>query len=416
MANCKKLTIQILILTVLPLLLSARLQADRVINLKKALHLAKKNNVTLKKQQNEIQIARHNLQSALYSLWVPNASISFDTSFLDQDTINDAKIGTNMIITNIPVVDAGYTPTGNYVPLPISDPDAKNIATVQNPALSARLSINKPLFAGFALKTAVENARYKLKTARRILKEKTTAVTCKVMRDFYNLFLLQQQIDLTSDMLNNLRERTATMKANYDAGRISEYEYTSVKVQYLNMAPEIIKLSNTLLTAKRSFINYLGIDNKKPVKFEGEISQIKKLQIPDYTKKQFTEKALLHNSSIETLRDTLKNIARQKKSLRSARLPTVSGYFNFQYQYAFDEKEMAADNNRTWQPSWNLGLQLNLPLSKAVPFSSAQKKEQNAALQEKNASIQLTDLKRNIELQVTSLLQKIKETGEILKS
>ncbi len=132
-------------------------------------------------------------------------------------------------------------------------------------SLSATLPLNTALRNGIqATVIDYQSGRLSLETAEKQLAR-------DVRKSFYNLLLMQQNIEIMQQSIAAADRRYAQARANYQAGLVPEYAVLSAQVALENLKPAIEALRNGYEAALGGLRLTLGLDRKTPLELDGSI-------------------------------------------------------------------------------------------------------------------------------------------------
>jgi outer membrane protein TolC len=356
-----------------------------------------RNNLDIQQASKDVAIARAQYDESFADFALPSISLSGGVNYLDPLTIS------NSILTT----PSSYSVIGSQV-FPASFSTTTNIFADN---YSAGLSISKPLFTGFKLWDSLQMERISLDLAEKKLEDKKKEVINNVQISFYNLFLLKENVNLTADLDKSLKERLNFSQANYNAGLVSEYDYISAQVQYLNNQPKLFQKKNAYIAAKIAFCNTIGVKDSDQVEFIGNLMDSTNIQLYHTNLSESIVLALSNDISLQSLAYSLETLKFSKGIAEAGRYPYLAGNFSYQYNY---KKQTLSDTDRTWVPSWNIGLQLSVPLDGWIPISRTAK-----SLQELDETIAKTELtmkqaEDGIVLQVKTFFMQIEEAKQTM--
>jgi outer membrane protein TolC len=411
----KSRLILILLATKTIFLLSVAFTQTTTLSLSNCIELALRNNNTLAQYEKDIKIAEAQYLQALGDLYTPSISASGSYTILDPKTVDNGKIVTpeyGYVVTNMPVLQNGI-PTGSYVPVPVMIP--KGFQTNQQvfqDNYSMGISITKPLFTGFKLWNATKIKKLNLELAKQKYEDKKREIVTSISTSFYNLLLIRENIKLLEDLDKSLKERWNYALSAYNAGIVSEYDKIRAEVSYKNNQPNLIKIKNAYITAKIAFCNQIGITNYDDIEFTGNLLDSTNISV-SISLEEATTLAISNDINLKNIDYTIENLKITKQITSANRYPTVTGFFNYKYDY---KKEKSSDTDRKWVDSWSAGIQLTMPIDSWIPFTKTYHTENEIDENIKKLELTRQQLIDSIRLQVKNIFLQIEQSKELIVS
>ncbi len=357
------------------------------INLSNALELGMKNNLTLLQTIKDVEIAKSQVNQAFASLYLPDITASGSFSLLDPQTVDNATT-VYMGVTN---------------------------QSVWQDNCGMALKITKPLFAGFSLRTTYDLRQWNYELAQKKLEDKRREVRYQITKDFYNLFLVQENIVLMEDLQTQLSQTVMFTRANYRAGLASDYDLIQVEVQWLNQKPNILKMKNAYETAKLAFCQSIGLDSSEGVVFIGSLWDATNLTVPGVPDEEIVSMAMTNDINLVSLQYALRTYDFSLRLAQAARYPSLSAYFNVGLDYKKNyDRETTDDPERAWNSSWTAGLQLSIPIDDWIPVSSQANAIREVEANREKTKLAIEQYVQTVRLQTLSLLKTIQQSLETM--
>lgn len=357
----------------------------RTITCDQAVGLMMKNNLDILQAEKDIAIARAQLGQSVADYWLPGVSGSGSFTLSGSENIN-----TGYQTTNISGQD--------YV-----------IANTYPDNYSAGISVSKTLFNGFQLWNAREIQQKNYEQA--LWKYRDTIQTNKIsaIQSYYQLLVYRQNIRVLEITGKALQDRLDYMTGLYRKGATNEIAYLQALVNYKNNIPKLVQASNTYSGAMRDFRLLIGITNNDSVELAGSVSDMTNGFTNGLSYPVMAENAVSNDSSLHTIELNLETAKLNRSTAELSRLPSLSANFSYRLDY---KRDSTSYNFRSWQPSWNGGLSLNVPIEGWLCFSKeAQAISQYAGTVEK-LELSKTQRVQNILSQVEKSLVNLKYLQE----
>lgn len=320
----KKIIMQIALLCVPSLMMSAQETPTMDLTLEKAIQIALDENPTIQVADKEIKlkkIANREAWEALIPTLTANGNIQHTLLAaemkLNGNSFKMGKDGTNTV-----------TASGTLA-LPIF-----NFSIFQNAKLTKediRLAREKARGSRIDLVHQVKKAYYQLLLAYD---------ACQVMTEAYNVSL---------QSFNNVNEK-------YKVGKVSEYDKLTAEVQMRNMNSSKISSENDVTLVELQLKVLMGItEDVKLIPSEKLRDYEGNLKLVNTDNEDYSD-----NSSLRQL-DYNFNLLRKTKSVLYANLmPTLSFSLTGQYQSQYNENWKIFDYQ--WSPSANFAISLTVPI------------------------------------------------------
>jgi outer membrane protein TolC len=378
----KKFLIPFLLFIAAPYLSFADMIA---IDVDTAVNIALSKNQDIRQYEQDVQVAQAKVQQTVASLYYPDINLGLTFTYLDQDTVNSG----NPVVTGVTNVNVW---ADNY---------------------SASLKVNKPIFLGFTLLNSLKLQQINLELAKKKLDSKKNDIIYQAKKDFYNLFLLRENIRLTEEMNIQLSNTLKFTKANYNAGMVSKYDLIRMEVQYQNNQPKLLKLRNAYKIAVMGFLQSLGLPQDTAADFKGSIFDITNIGVPGYNVDQSTVLAKSNDITLIGMQFSMETLKVSKDMAAAGYYPSLNGFFNLGADYK-KNTDAAIDADRVFKPSWNFGLALSIPIDDWIPGSKTE-----ASLAEMDSSIEkikiaMKQYEDTVSLQVKTLYMQIDEANSTL--
>jgi len=314
-----------------------------------AVDLALGNNLDVRQAEQDVLMARADLGAAWADLYLPSLFLSGSFGYTDPVTVSN------------PFPD-GY---------------------------SAGVTVRKDLFSGGRYWFAKEARRYALDYAEVRLADKKREVERATRLDFYALLLLKEKLRIAVEADKNLRYRLESARLNYANGVISQLDYLKEQVRYKNNQPLLLKAQNDYKMARLAFAAFLGLEtgpnaaDRNPGPAEGGFDSSPPKPVPTFREgpepagdildslrvalisddeTKLTEAALARDLSLRALDYESAVTDANRNTLLASRWPTLSGSFNFKFDY-----KSSGGTDRAFTPGWIANLSLNIPLDPWLP-------------------------------------------------
>jgi outer membrane protein len=362
--------------------------------------MACKNNLQLLQAEKDLSATEAQYNGSISDLFMPSVNLSGNITYIDPTTVDNSKI-------TLPPIAMYVNPLTPNTVYPVSI--SAQMVYADNYGTS--LSITKLLFSGFRFMNSMKIKKKNYKLAREKLEDMKRQISSATAISFYYLFLLKENIKLTTDLDKNLKDRMNYTRANFNAGMATQYNSIRAEVAYKNNHPVLLKVSNAYLSAKMDFCNSIGIKDYVNTYFSGDLSDCKNIQL-QISEAEAIPLALSSDINLKTIDSAIETLKLSREITASTRSPVLSAFFNDKYVYGL-ENFLAA--GRTWFNLWNVGIQISIPLDTLLPVSKTA-----FNLTEWEQNIKKAELARQqsidgITLKVRNLIMQIDQTKQAIE-
>ncbi len=233
---------------------------------------------------------------------------------------------------------------------------------------------------------------------------------------FYNIILLQQNIEIAQESLRLTQERLAQTRLRYNAGLIDRYALLSAQVAVENARPRVIEMESRYRDSLRRFNLAIGVPLDTPadnVELIGEINP----QIFAINRDKIVVDIPTLNPSLQNLAISEAIIANSLSTHISQFIPSLTlGYqlsptFRNDFTENFDIFE--SDN---WDIGGGFRITLNIPLDPLIPFSSTWVNISNTSRQLETARLQQEESRKNLIIQAQSQIDTLERVQALLNA
>lgn len=179
-------------------------------------------------------------------------------------------------------LDASYTrnisPTVNFLPAQIFDPSAgpDDYIGVQFGAdntYSSAIAIEQPLFrAGVLVALGAANRFESLQ--EEVVRGRAQTVVTQLRMSYYQLLLAQEQVRLTSNSVERVRQSLKETRALNRAGLASDYDVLRLEVELANLEPNLRRAENAVRQARRQLAIQANLDDHDALRVTGALAEM----------------------------------------------------------------------------------------------------------------------------------------------
>jgi outer membrane protein len=198
---------------------------------------------------------------------------------------------------------------------------------------SASVTLTQVLFSSAVFEGIGASQTY-YELAKSQLDNTVSKTVLSVQTTFYGVLLAKAVMNITNASFVNAQENFDNVKALYNQGMVSEFDYLQAEVRVENIRPIVLKTENILSTAKDGLKVAIGINQAKDVDVSGEI----KLDSIDISNEdELIQEALNSNFDIQSL-ELKKEVDKAFIQLDvSEYWPTLAAFGNYTYAGSSDK-------------------------------------------------------------------------------
>ena len=354
-----------------------------------AIEIALKNNLDVLQAEKNVKVAEALLGQNYAQLLIPTITANGDFSYVDPETAargiySETVAGQTVVITN--------TYQDNY---------------------SSSLSLTKPLFAGLKYWNSVITQQLSVDLLKSKLEDIKKGVELSVTTNFYNLFLLHENVQIYSEMDKYLKGVSAQAEAQYNRKMISELDYLKAILPYKTNLPLMLKAIHSEILTKATLCDQLNISNYNSVEFVGNFLDLTNFDTEATNETEYLGFALTNDINLKSILCSLATSKLNKQTSELSRLPAVTLGYTFTEDYI---NSTTMINTRSWTPGWTLDLQLSMPIDDLLPFSSLSKSIEAMDEGIKQMEYSNTEQINTVRETVKSSIQQIEELKETVDS
>jgi outer membrane protein TolC len=288
--------------------------------------------------------------------------------------------------------------------------------TIDLPRWSVSGSLSVSLNINFALLEGIRNLKLEYEGGLVSYEAAKSQLERDVRKAYYQILLLQQNIELMNENLRAAERRVELARANYEAGLAPELTLLQAQVAMENLKPAINEIGNTMQVLLVSFVMTLGLPRGSHIELSpAEIPPFVPLNIEDLVTKASSGKP-----EIQELRQNIIIMeSRRKMLVYQAYTPYLSLGWNADPTFQGDPWKDPWFKLDNWkQRSGMFRLTLGFRLNSLLPFSSEAQGIKDLDDTIRTLNINLGQLIRGAEVEIynsVSQLEKSQATVEALR-
>ncbi|MDR2029800.1 MAG: TolC family protein [Treponema sp.] len=327
------------------------------------------------------------------------------------------EIAGTLARSNVATSSTGFLPVRLWT---LSPPDnmvyGVSPYTIDLPQWSVSGSLSVSLNINFALFEGIRNLRLEYEGGLVSYEAAKSQLERDVRKSYYQILLLQQNIELVNENLRAAERRVELARANFEAGLAPELTLLQAQVAMENLKPAINEMGNSMQVLLVSFVMTLGLPRGTQIELgPAEIPPFAPLDIEDLVAKASSGKP-----EIQELRQNIIIMESRRKMLtHQAYTPYLSLGWNADPTFQGDPWKDPWFNLDNWkQRSGMFRVTLGFRLNSLLPFSSESQGIKDVDDTLRTLNINLGLLIRSAEVSIynaVSQLEKSQVTVEALR-
>lgn len=365
----KKVLVLILIITAYTI---AQTQNATILSLDQAINLAIEKNADLKIAAMEVTKSEEKLREARSGLF-PKIDLG----------------GQYQRYINKPVI---FLPPGS--------PFGQTLTIGSDNSYAATATLSVPLFA-WSLYQGIGLASDALDITKQNYLSIKNKIVADVKKSFLTVILTRETRDVMQQSLANAEDNLENIKKLNKAGTLSDYDVLRAEVQVENLRPVVLQMENNFILSLDALKVTIGLDANQQIDVTSNMDYKESYIIP--SEQDIIDELIKNNPQLAILDKQIKLNDKNISVEKSAYLPTLAGFGNYQYQAQANDFQFSDYN---WVKTFVLGLQLQVPIFNGF-------KTQARVNQAEIGLNQSVEQKRNfteaIKTQAISILYRIKQ-------
>jgi len=262
------------------------------------------------------------------------------------------------------------------------------------------LTLTQTLFSSAVFKGIGASGTY-YNLAKAELNNQVSKTVLSVQKSFYNVLIATEVFNITQSSFQNAQENLANVKALFDEGMVSEFDFLQAEVRVENIRPVLLQMENMLKSSKDALKIMIGFDRQKEIELQGNF---------DYSPINIDDEEALINEALQSNFD-LKSLD-LKKQVDEAFIeldvseywPTIAAFGNYSYSGSSEDWDFQNYNSITVGVNFAINLWQGNRTKNAVEQSTITFRQTEEQLQQAkeytilNVNSKLLELKRVWEL------------------
>jgi len=259
----------------------------------------------------------------------------------------------------------------------------------------AGAQISQPIFAGGAIKSAIQLAEHGAEAAEAGLVEARSEVVLQVREAYYAAVLAAESEAIVAASVQLASDHLARVRLVKESGQASELDVLRGEVELDNLRPQLVQAENARQLALLNLKRLVNVPAETPVVLTTSLTGADPgLPAPDSVRIPTLAEAsawLTRRASVQASEQRIRMREAQADIARAAFLPKLALTGNFQRQ-AFPTGFMPQD----WRDDWNVGFAVSWPLFQGFRRSA---ELDVAKAQVRQAQLQAAQLREGVRLE-----------------
>ncbi len=377
--------------------------APLVLSVETAVELGLANNYNLKIQESTAAGKERSRKDA-WNVFLPDISMSatLSRSNSSQTVAGTAVLGLDPMsgITEPTTADGMY----DYLMLTSYESEISPWTAVGN--ISAQLALSAAMFNGIKqLELDYNNALLELDSSKQNTEK-------SIKTNFYNLLLLQEQIDVLKKNIKTTEARLESMEDMYQYGYITEIDLLNTKAGLASMGPSLLKIENGYEQLKMVFLMDLGLNLNQKIILDGSVEASPEIWDAD----SLVNTYMANRIDIQQLTIAQKMLENGKSAtINQSLLPAlVLGWSYSPYQADPFESETWGDDGY-FGDNGSFSVTLSLPVEDWLPHSGTSNSIREAGDEIERMAYQKELAFLGAEMEIRSLVMTLNTSRESLK-
>ena len=267
---------------------------------------------------------------------------------------------------------------------------------------SAGAKITQPLWRSGTISAGIRYARLYAASTDAEIAAQTQATIEQVSRQFYDVLLAQQLVEVYEGSLGVAERMLATAKSKRSAGTVADYEVLRAEVEVASSNSDLIKERNALRNARVTLLHTMGVDQDSDITLSGEFAY-------EPVEADLAEMIAVALEQRPDLVQAEANVRMAEENLAIAK----SAYGPSADIYASGNFRNPGEGDDDWSDSWKAGATLTYTLFDGLERRG---KIDRATAKLRQAEAALRDAEENARVEVTQAVLSLRNADELYQS
>ena len=269
--------------------------------------------------------------------------------------------------------------------------------------MTGGFNVSLPVFAPSLYKT-IGLSKTDVKMAVEKSRASKLDMVNQVTKAFYQLLLAQDSYEVLQKSYKQSEDNFNVVKAQFEQGKVSEYDKISAEVQMRSLKPNVVSAGNAVELAMLQLKVLMGLEENSSIAIDANLKDYEMAMFSRQAQPQ-PENITLGNSTLKQLDLNAESLKKNLQLKKMSFLPTLSA--NFQYTYVSMSENLHLAHYH-WMPYSTAGLSLTIPLFKGSNFTQVKQ----AKLKLKQLDQTRINTERQLKMQAQSYLNNMASSTE----
>lgn len=287
------------------------------------------------------------------------------------------------------------------------------------------ISISQTLFNGSAF-AAIAGAQQFKDVNQRAVDRQTQILADDVRRTFYEALFAQERVRVLDQRIERTDQTLQEVAKQVRQGVTPKFQRLSAEVELSNLETELVQARNTADQAIDQLKVAMGLTTNRPIRLQGTLRNADPSMFLNVSVQRAVETAMDRRPDVEQARLAIDLREVEKNTVRSQYLPRLSAIANFNYTgrvpddrqlalsdpndpFAFSTQDRGFFNSDFWNPSVNVGLQLNWNIFNGFQ-TTARMEQREVAI--RRAEIDYQQAQQSVEVEVRQALRSLQNARQ----
>lgn len=300
------------------------------------------------------------------------------------------------------------------------------------------LQLTQTLYSKQAF-TSVRGSKQFKDVNRHARDRQVQTVTNEVVTAFYQALLARERTQVLRKSVERAEATLQEVATRVEQGVIPKAQRLGANVELSNVRTQFIEAQNAADLARDNLKRTIGLSPERPIELEGDLEKqqddgLQQVSLETISMSNAVDRAIENRPDLKRARLNVELREIETEANRSAFYPRVEALANVTYSgrvpddrsriqttdpqdptnpFYFREQERAFFNDSFWNPSFNVGLQLNWNLFSGFQRSS---RVQQAQIQRRQAELQRDRLRKAVKVEVRKAIRDLQTARERIES
>ena len=357
-------------------------------SLQDVIDMALLNNLLLAQAKKDLESAQALYTGSIQDFYVPNLSTTVSAGFRDLFTTSKNKL------------DIAATSLGFNMDIAIPS-----------------IVLSKTIFNGFANLYAYRIAKENYLNIQNTYSNKMREIVYESTIRYYDQFLKQEEVKVSLERLQQLKNQLNQAEINYNNGRVSDFDVSLSRSQFYSAQPTYFTAEKNRLFSKEDFYRYIGyvLESDTMIELEGDLLQVTNIVFSKFDENASLEYVFSNDTAIASLRANYNNAKSQKGQANAIRLPKVNVQFDYTPSWGRDAA-IGRFGESSYNGSYGVSASVQIPLLEWIPGTGVASKVKSAQANIVKSQYALLDAEVQKIIQIKNVLLHIRELNQSVNS